>query len=138
MKFFFWHGSKDTIFKQPKTYDKVRVIFDLLGIRDTIVRMHTTKGMGHEVSKEGISAFMKKFIVEKKSKSTKKSNKSDDEATLYRHSLKKSSKRSKSKTKSSSSTTTSQTTTTSWFGEDSEKNNANVNWANSADNEADY
>ena len=42
MKFFFWHGSRDKIFKQPSTYNKVRKLFDMLGLRDSIVRMHTT------------------------------------------------------------------------------------------------
>lgn len=40
MKFFFWHGTKDTVFPQPKTFSDDKNLFRKLGISKTIDTMH--------------------------------------------------------------------------------------------------
>ena len=65
MRFFFWHGDKDKVFKQPKTFNMDKELFSLLGLSDTIDEMHMQHGIGHTLTKEGMDAFQKKYIIEK-------------------------------------------------------------------------
>ena len=63
MRFFFWHGTKDTIFDQETTFKLYKELFKKLGISNTIKEMHAQTGLTHKTSPEEITAFMK-FIDE--------------------------------------------------------------------------
>lgn len=62
-KFFFWHGSDDTLLPPRKTFKEIRNIFKYLRRMSTIQTMHVQKGKGHELTKEGVEAFIKKYIT---------------------------------------------------------------------------
>lgn len=63
MRFFFWHGTKDTVFDQEKTFALYKVLFNKLGISGTIKKMHAETGLTHKTSVSEIKSFMK-FIDE--------------------------------------------------------------------------
>ena len=61
MKFWIWHGDKDTVFPVDLAMDKYDKLFTKLGIKNTIISKHIEKGLGHHTSPTGF-ASMEKFI----------------------------------------------------------------------------
>jgi len=64
MRFFIWHGDKDTIFPVKEAMDKYDKLFTKLGITDTIISKHIQKGLGHDTSIEGFTK-MREFVDSK-------------------------------------------------------------------------
>ena len=58
MRFFIWHGTKDTVFEQTKTFKLYDELFSKLGISSTIVTKHAEKGLTHKTSKNEIEHLM--------------------------------------------------------------------------------
>ena len=50
MRFFIWHGEKDTVFDQVPTFKLYDELFEKLGVNSTIKVMHHEPGLTHETS----------------------------------------------------------------------------------------
>lgn len=63
LRIFVWHGTKDTVFDQKKTFAIDNELFSKLGITKTIKTMYAEEGLTHKTSVKEIEHFMK-FIEE--------------------------------------------------------------------------